>query len=76
MRVGGSCAYCGRALKLDEAHLDHEAGSAVAEHAPDHELHCTCGDCRAEKGERTAAEYRHLRRARQAYEMLATLSAR
>jgi hypothetical protein len=74
--VGGGCAYCGRALHLHEAHLDHEDGVAAVAGAPDHELRCVCADCRADKGGRTGSEYRRLRRARQAQEMLASLAGR
>ncbi len=73
LRVGGCCVFCGRALRMDEAHLDHEHGQAALAAAPDAELHCTCGECRDEKGERTGAEYRAFRRMRQAREVLAGL---
>ena len=76
MRVGGCCVFCGRALRLHEAHLDHEQGAAAVADAPEGELHCSCSDCRTEKGERTSAEYRHLRRSRLAAEMLALLGTR
>jgi 5-methylcytosine-specific restriction endonuclease McrA len=75
-RVGGCCTYCGRALHLHEAHLDHELGVHAVAEAPDEELQCACADCRTDKGERTGAEYRQLRRYRHAQEMLATLAAR
>ncbi len=74
VRVGGSCTYCGRALRVEEAHLDHELGASALVEAPDAELLCSCGDCREEKGHRTGAEYRVFRRLRQAREMLAGLS--
>jgi 5-methylcytosine-specific restriction endonuclease McrA len=75
-RVGGCCVYCGRALRLHEAHLDHEMGHRAVATAPDEELHCVCADCRADKGDRTGAEYRQLRRTRLAQQMLASLAAR
>ena len=76
LRVGGCCTYCGRALMLHEAHLDHDEGGSHLAIAAEDQLRCACGECQAEKGERTAAEYRHIRRTRQALEMLSTLAAR
>ena len=76
VRVGGSCTYCGRALRLEEAHLDHELGASALAAAPDSELLCSCAACRDEKGRRTGAEYRVFRRMLQAREMLAGLSSR
>lgn len=73
LRAGGCCAYCGRALRLDEAHLDHEEGPEAAADAPEEELQCVCAECREEKGTRTGAEYRAIRRLRLAREMLQLL---
>lgn len=61
-RGGTCCTYCGRALKVHEAHMEDEAA--------------ICGDCREDKGDRSSAEYRHVRRMRQAQQMLSGLGRR
>ncbi len=59
---GTCCTYCGRALKVDEAQMEDEAA--------------VCGDCHEDKGERSGAEYRHVRRMRLAQQMLDGLGRR
>ena len=76
LRRGGCCTFCGRVLRVDEAYLDHdhsEAGLRV-EHVAEDRLHCVCGGCRTDKGDRNAADYRAARRARQALQVLETLA--
>lgn len=59
---GSCCTYCGRALRVDEVHLEDEE--------------TVCGDCHTEKGDRSGAEYRHVRRMRLAQQMLDGLNRR
>ncbi len=64
---GSCCAYCGRALPAQHMRLVHEEGAKP---------HVVCQDCHEDKGDRTSAEYRHVRRLRQAQQMLASLGQR
>ena len=61
---GTCCAYCGRALRVHEAHTEEERS----------QTRTICGECRSDKGARSGAEYRHLRRMRLAQQMLGGLS--
>ncbi len=70
---GGSCRYCGRALSLHEVELDHDQAGPIPAELREQELHCACGECRKDKGDRTAEEYQAHRRMRHAHEMLAKL---
>jgi len=76
LRDGGCCTYCGRALRAEEIHLDHDQPGAREEDLALEHLACACGDCRSEKGDRTGVEYRSFRRVRHAHEMLHHLAGR
>lgn len=70
LRDGGCCTYCGRALRAEEIHLDHDHPGARIEDLDLEHLSCACPECRAEKGDRSGVEYRSFRRLRHAREML------
>ncbi len=76
LRRGGCCTFCGRVLRVDEVHLDHDHPEShlSVEHVEEERLHCVCGDCRSDKGSRNAADYRAERRARHARQVLETLA--
>lgn len=76
VRDGGCCTYCHRALRPDEAQLDHDHPGVHPEHVALEDLRVACPDCRTEKGARTAGEYRAARRASLAREMLHHLAGR
>ena len=70
VRDGGCCVYCGRAMRVEEVRLDHDGPALAADAVAEDRLSCACAECGQEKGDRTGAEYRSLRRQMHAREML------